>query len=187
MGRLKQVFESIDETPRAKTCKAMEGLVEEGLEIIEEDADPDVKDAALIAAAQKVEHYEIAAYGTLADWARPLNYKKVLYISRPDAGRKEEATDEKLTELAETLVNSTARNFIKSHQFISLTSHFAVIAACVALPRKAPIFLSLPLIEFGVLMAKHSPFRSSAKPPSDSEAISQHRNWEQEYNFLPNG
>ena len=73
--RLKQVFESIDETPRAKTCKAMEGLVEEGSEIIEEDADRTSR-AALIAAAQKVEHYEIAAYGTLATWAKLLNYKK---------------------------------------------------------------------------------------------------------------
>lgn len=105
--RLKQVFESIDETPRAKTCKAMEGLVEEGSEIIEEDAEPDVKDAALIAAAQKVEHYEIAAYGTLATWAKLLNYKKALRLLVQTL-EEEKATDEKLTELAETTVNESA-------------------------------------------------------------------------------
>lgn len=105
--RLKQVFESIDETPRAKTCKAMEGLVAEGAEIIEEDADPEVKDAALIAAAQKVEHYEIAAYGTLATWAKLLNYKKALRLLVQTL-EEEKATDEKLTELAETMVNESA-------------------------------------------------------------------------------
>ena len=105
--RLKQVFESIDETPRAKTCKAMEGLVEEGSEIIEEDADPEVKDAALIAAAQKVEHYEIAAYGTLATWAKLLNYKKALRLLVQTLD-EEKSTDEKLTELAKAMVNEAA-------------------------------------------------------------------------------
>ena len=74
--RLEQVFKSIGETARAKTCKAMEGLVKEGSEIIEEKAEPDVKDAALIAAAQKVEHYEIATYGTLVTWAKLLDHSK---------------------------------------------------------------------------------------------------------------
>ena len=105
--RLKQVFNSIDETARAKTCKAMEGLIEEGSDIIEEDADPEVKDAALIAAAQKVEHYEIAAYGTLATWAKLLNFKKALGLLVQTLN-EEKATDEKLTELAETMVNEAA-------------------------------------------------------------------------------
>ena len=107
--RLKQVFESINETARAKTCKAMEGLVEEGAEIIKEDADPEVRDAALIAAAQKVEHYEIAAYGTLATWAKMLNYKKALSLLVKSLD-EEKAADEKLTELAETMINESAIN-----------------------------------------------------------------------------
>jgi ferritin-like metal-binding protein YciE len=64
--RLDQIFQELDESPRGKKCKAMEGLIEEGQEVLELDADPAVKDAALIAAAQRVEHYEIAVYGTLA-------------------------------------------------------------------------------------------------------------------------
>lgn len=105
--RLKQVFESIGETARAKTCEAMEGLVQEGSEIIGEEADPEVKDAALIAAAQKVEHYEIAAYGTLATWAKLLNHKKALNLLLQSLN-EEKATDEKLTELAKTMVNESA-------------------------------------------------------------------------------
>ena len=68
--RLDQVFESLGEKAKGKTCAAMKGLVEEAKEIMEEDAEPNVLDAALIAAAQKVEHYEIAAYGTLATFAQ---------------------------------------------------------------------------------------------------------------------
>jgi len=105
--RLRQVFESIGETVRAKTCKAMQGLIEEGQEIIDEDADRETKDAALIAAAQKVEHYEIAAYGTLATWAKLLNYKKALPLLVKTL-TEEKATDEKLTYLAETIVNPKA-------------------------------------------------------------------------------
>ena len=107
--RLQEVFESIGETARAKTCKAMEGLVAEGAEIIEEDADPDVKDAALIAAAQKVEHYEIATYGTLATWAKQLGHKRALSNLLKTLG-EEMATDEKLTELAKSSINADAIN-----------------------------------------------------------------------------
>lgn len=105
--RLEQVFESIDETARAKTCKAMQGLVEEGAEIIEEDAEPDVKDAALIAAAQKVEHYEIATYGTLVTWAELLGHKKASKLLGQTLD-EEKTTDQKLTELAEAGINSEA-------------------------------------------------------------------------------
>lgn len=105
--RLKQVFESIGETARAKTCKAMEGLIEEGSEIIEEEADPEVKDAALIAAAQKVEHYEIATYGTLATWSKLLGHKKALTLLLQTLD-EEKATDEKLSKLAKTTVNEAA-------------------------------------------------------------------------------
>lgn len=105
--RLKQVFESIGQTARAKTCEAMKGLVEEGSEIIEKDADPDVKDAALIAAAQKVEHYEIATYGTLATWAKLLGQKQALKLLLQTL-EEEKATDQKLTEVAESMVNQAA-------------------------------------------------------------------------------
>src|SRR4051812_13540590 len=65
VGRLEKVFESLGVKPKGKKCKAMEGLIEEGKEIIEEDGEPTVLDAALIGAGQKVEHYEIAGYGTV--------------------------------------------------------------------------------------------------------------------------
>ncbi|HUQ68291.1 MAG TPA: ferritin-like domain-containing protein [Planctomycetaceae bacterium] len=105
--RLEQVFESLGETARAKTCKAMQGLVEEGSDIIEEDAEPDVKDAALIAAAQKVEHYEIATYGTLVTWANHLGQKKASKLLAQTL-EEEKTTDAKLTEFAENAINAEA-------------------------------------------------------------------------------
>src|ERR1700745_2682350 len=72
LDRLEQIFEELEASPRGKKCKAMEGLVAEGAEVIEEDAEPEVKDAALIAAAQRVEHYEIAGYGCVRTYAKLL-------------------------------------------------------------------------------------------------------------------
>jgi ferritin-like metal-binding protein YciE len=109
VGRLEQVFESVGETARAKTCKAMKGLLEEGSEIIAEDMESDVKDAALIAAAQKVEHYEIATYGTLVTWAKQLDLKKAAKLLGQTLD-EEKNTDLKLTELAESSVNVAAVN-----------------------------------------------------------------------------
>src|SRR3954462_9888202 len=71
--RLQEVFEKLGASPRGKKCKAMEGLIEEGKEAMEEDAEPEVMDAALIAAAQRVEHYEIAGYGTVRAYAELLS------------------------------------------------------------------------------------------------------------------
>jgi ferritin-like metal-binding protein YciE len=105
--RLEKVFALIDKTPRAKTCKAMEGLVEEGSEIIEEDTEPAVKDAALIAAAQKVEHYEIAAYGTLVTWAKQLGLDEAVDLLSETLA-EEKQTDEKLSGLAESEINQEA-------------------------------------------------------------------------------
>jgi ferritin-like metal-binding protein YciE len=105
--RLEKVFKLIDKTPRAKTCKAMEGLIEEGSEIIEEDAEPAVKDAALIAAAQKVEHYEIATYGTLVCWAKQLGLDAAVDLLS-ETLVEEKATDEKLSGLAESSINEQA-------------------------------------------------------------------------------
>ena len=105
--RLQQIFESLGLTARAKTCEAMKGLVKEGSEIVELDCDSDVKDAALIAAAQKVEHYEIATYGTLVTWANQLqNSEATSLLSKTLAEEKE--TDGQLTELAESSINAAA-------------------------------------------------------------------------------
>ena len=105
--RLEKIFEMLDKAPRAKKCKAMEGLLEEGAEIIEEDAAPEVKDAMLIAAAQKVEHYEIATYGTLATWAKQLELEDAAELLVQTL-EEEKETDLKLTELAENGINSAA-------------------------------------------------------------------------------
>jgi ferritin-like metal-binding protein YciE len=105
--RLEKVFELLDKTPRAKKCKAMEGLIEEGSEIMEEDMEPEVMDAMLIGAAQKVEHYEIATYGTLVTWARQLGMEDAASILHETLD-EEKDTDMKLTELAETGINAEA-------------------------------------------------------------------------------
>jgi ferritin-like metal-binding protein YciE len=105
--RLERVFELLDKSPRAKKCKAMEGLIEEGAEIMEEDMAPDVMDAMLIGAAQKVEHYEIATYGTLVTWAKQLEMEEAASILHETLDEEKE-TDVKLTELAETGINAQA-------------------------------------------------------------------------------
>jgi ferritin-like metal-binding protein YciE len=105
--RIERVFELLGHTPRAKTCEAMQGLVAEGAEMAAEDGDPAVRDAGLIAGAQKVEHYEIAGYGCLITWAKRLGHGKVARLLEQTLA-EEKATDEKLTTLAESLVNAEA-------------------------------------------------------------------------------
>lgn len=105
--RLEQVFERLDKSPRAEHCKAMEGLIEEGSELLEEDGDPRVKDAALIAAAQRIEHYEISGYGTARTLAELLGLDKAVDLLQQTLD-EEKATDEKLTELAVSEVNVEA-------------------------------------------------------------------------------
>ena len=104
--RVEQAFEDTGKAPRAKTCEAMKGLLEEGSSLLEEDAAPEVLDALIIAAAQKVEHYEIATYGTLCTWAEVLGYNKALKVLKQNMAQ-EEAADEKLSKIAET-VNAKA-------------------------------------------------------------------------------
>ena len=96
--RLKKVFELFGEEAKGKTCKAMKGLVEEGSELIEEEEG----DAALICAAQKVEHYEIATYGSLKAWASLLGKAEAAALLN-ETLTEEKATDEKLTEAARTI------------------------------------------------------------------------------------
>jgi ferritin-like metal-binding protein YciE len=100
--RLEKVFESLGKAARSKKCAAMEGILEEGKEILEEDAEPDVHDAMLIAAAQKVEHYEIATYGTLCTWAELLGQNEALGLLKETMAEEENA-DKLLTTISETV------------------------------------------------------------------------------------
>jgi ferritin-like metal-binding protein YciE len=106
--RLETIFGELDEKPGGKKCKGMEGLIEEGEEVLEEDADPDVRDAALIAAAQRVEHYEIAAYGTARTYARQLGLDRHVDLLQRTLDEEGE-TDQRLTKLAESTVNRDAQ------------------------------------------------------------------------------
>ena len=107
VNRLEQILESHDETTRGPRCKGMEGLIEEGKEIIEEDADEEVRDAGLISAAQHVEHYEIAGYGCARTYAELLGDTKGAQLLRTTL-EEETVTDKKLTELAKTMINLKA-------------------------------------------------------------------------------
>lgn len=105
--RLEQIFDKLGKRAGGKTCKAMQGLVEEGKEAMEEDAEPEVLDAALIAAAQRVEHYEIAGYGTVRAYAKLLGDNqaaKLLQQTLDEEGK----TDKMLTQLAESTINIEA-------------------------------------------------------------------------------
>lgn len=100
VDRLEQIFEELGASPKGKKCKAMEGLVEEGAEVIDEDAEPEVKDAALIAAAQRVEHYEIAGYGCVRTYAKILGNTEAAKLLQQTLD-EEADTDKALTKLAE--------------------------------------------------------------------------------------
>src|SRR6478752_5047719 len=107
VDRLEQVFTSIDETAKGKTCDAIMGIIEEGKEIMDEYKGMPALDAGLLAAAQAVEHYEISRYGTLKTWATELGYRDAVKLL--DATLKEEKnTDATLSELAEVEVNRHA-------------------------------------------------------------------------------
>jgi ferritin-like metal-binding protein YciE len=105
--RLEEIFESLDVGSRGPKCAAMEGLIEEGASLMEEDAEPNVLDAGLIAAAQKVEHYEIATYGTLVTFARLLGHTEAEKQLQQSLDEEKE-TDQKLTALAESEINVEA-------------------------------------------------------------------------------
>jgi len=100
--RLDQIFEALGKSPRGKKCKAMEGLVEEGKEVMQEDMDDETRDAALIAAAQRVEHYEIAGYGTVRTYAQLLGEREAAKLLQQTLD-EEGQTDKKLTQLAESI------------------------------------------------------------------------------------
>jgi len=107
--RLDQIGEELELKMTGKKCKGMEGLITEGKELLEEDLDEDALDAGLIGAAQKVEHYEIAAYGTARTHAEMLGYRRIAKLLQQTLN-EEGATDKKLTQLAESVVNYEAVN-----------------------------------------------------------------------------
>jgi ferritin-like metal-binding protein YciE len=105
--RLERVFELLEEKPRGKHCAGMAGIVEEGSEKLQEDAEDSVMDAMLIASAQKVEHYEIGSYGTAIAWAEALGLTEVAEVLGETLA-EEKAADEKLSALAESGINEAA-------------------------------------------------------------------------------
>ncbi len=107
--RLEQVFETLDEKVRGKHCDGIAGIIEEGQSIMEEDFDEATLDACLIAAGQRAEHYEMAAYGTLVAWARVLGLTETADLLQETLD-EEEAADEKLSALAEGGINQSAAN-----------------------------------------------------------------------------
>jgi ferritin-like metal-binding protein YciE len=107
--RLEEVFEDLGMEAEGKTCKAMEGLVKEAEEIMKEAEEGVVRDAGIISAAQKVEHYEIATYGTLCSFARILGLEDAAELLQMTLNEEKEA-DETLTDIAETSINIEAMN-----------------------------------------------------------------------------
>lgn len=105
--RLEQVFELIGKAPRGKTCPAIDGIIEEGEEIMKEAETDTVRDAGMLAAAQAVEHYEITRYGTLKSWAQKLDMTDAVKLFEATL-KEEKATDLKLTDLAESEINVNA-------------------------------------------------------------------------------
>ncbi len=105
--RLEKVFEALDEKVRGKHCDGIAGIIEEGKSIMEEDFDDDTMDACLIAAGQRAEHYEMAAYGTLVAWARAMGHSEAADLLQETLD-EEKAADEKLSSLAEGGINAGA-------------------------------------------------------------------------------
>jgi len=105
--RLEQVFEMLDTRAKGAHCPGMEGIIKEGSELLQQEGDPSVMDAGLIAAAQKVEHYEIATYGTLVTYAKMLGHEDAADLLSQTL-EEEKETDQRLTQLAENFVNPSA-------------------------------------------------------------------------------
>jgi ferritin-like metal-binding protein YciE len=105
--RLEKIFELIDKPARGKTCEAIQGILDEGTEIMDEYKGSEALDAGMLAAAQAVEHYEISRYGTLKQWAQQLGMKEAVRLLN-ETLQEERKTDESLTSLAEAAVNLAA-------------------------------------------------------------------------------
>ena len=112
--RLEQIFQALDENPKGKKCKGMEGLLEEGSEVMQEDFEGALMDAAIIGAAQRVEHYEIAAYGTICAFAEELGESEQNSLLNQTLQEEKEA-DEKLTQLAQQ-INAQANEGVEPEE-----------------------------------------------------------------------
>jgi ferritin-like metal-binding protein YciE len=104
MERLEEIFEMLDRSPKGKKCEAMDGILEEAKELMEDFAKDPALDAALVAAAQKVEHYEIATYGSLCAWAEQLGLEEAIPLLE-ETLQEEKQTDQNLSELAVSMLN----------------------------------------------------------------------------------
>jgi ferritin-like metal-binding protein YciE len=111
VDRLEQIFQKLDEPAKGQKCKGIEGIIDEGEEILKsnEDAPPAVADAALIAAAQRVEHYEMAVYGTIRNYARRLGFEDQARLLQQTL-QEEMETDKKLTNIADSYINEEAKS-----------------------------------------------------------------------------
>jgi ferritin-like metal-binding protein YciE len=107
VSRIEQILQSFDESPKGQKCHGMEGLIDEGKGLLEEDADPDVLDAGIIVAAQKVEHYEIASYGAVCEYARIMGHTEALALLEQTL-EEEKNADQLLNQLAEGGINALA-------------------------------------------------------------------------------
>jgi ferritin-like metal-binding protein YciE len=107
VDRLEQIFKKLDESPKGETCEGMKGLLKEGEAMMKMKGEPEVIDAGLIAAAQRVEHYEIAGYGTVRTYAELIGDQDAVRLLERTLQEEEEA-DEKLTEIAESHINQEA-------------------------------------------------------------------------------
>lgn len=112
-ARIEQILEAMGEAPKGKKCKGMQGIVAEGKEILDEDYEGALKDAGIISAAQRVEHYEIAAYGCVREYAQALGESEAATLLSQTL-EEEKETDQKLTDLART-INQQAAGGAKSH------------------------------------------------------------------------
>jgi ferritin-like metal-binding protein YciE len=119
--RLEQVFDSLDETVRGKHCDGIAGIIEEGKSIMDEDFDEATMDACLIAAGQRAEHYEMAAYGTLVAWARDMGHAEAAELLQETLD-EEKAADEKLTSLAEGGINQQAADAAHPPEMVTADS-----------------------------------------------------------------
>lgn len=116
--RLEEIFESLDQSPKGKKCTGMEGLIKEGSEVMEEDFDDAVLDAGLIGAARRVEHYEMAAYGAVCEFAKVLGQPKHASLLEETLA-EEKQTDDKLAELAKEINAQANEKSVEERQSVS--------------------------------------------------------------------
>jgi ferritin-like metal-binding protein YciE len=126
--RLEAAFESLDEKPRGKHCDGMEGILEEGKSVLEESFDEAATDATLIASAQRVEHYEMAAYGTLVAWAKAMGHSKAAGLLQQTLD-EEKAADKKLSSIGEGGINTQAAKVAHPDAAIETTARGKTRAA----------------------------------------------------------